>query len=92
MFRIEPTTLYSRQDLKRELGGAMTVETFLEPLEIRHLYRKAYMGSEILEALERARDRTLRAAATACVPSGLSGRPRPARSAARLERVHIPRK
>lgn len=92
MFEIRANALYTRADLERELGGAMTVETFLEPLEIRHLYRKAYMGSEILEALERARDRTLRAAATACAPIGLPGRSRPARNTAILERVHIPRK
>jgi hypothetical protein len=57
MFQIDAIGFYSREDLKRELGGLMAVSTFLRPLRpyLRSLYRQAYWGGELIEAIERAR-------------------------------------
>jgi len=91
MFRIDPTTLYTRQDLERELEGIQSVETFLEPLELDgRLYKKAWQGQELLDAMQAARERIRRAGPVALPrPQGTI---RAARRTATLERIPIPTK
>jgi hypothetical protein len=91
MFRIDPSTLYTRADLERELEGIQSVETFLDPLELDgRLYKKAWQGQELLDAMQVARER-IRRAGTIALP-----RPRgticAARHVATLERVPRPTK
>ena len=91
MFRIDPNSLYTRADLQRELGGIQSVETFLEPLDLENrLYKKAYQGEELLDAMREARERQRRAAT---VPSARQKiEIRKARPGETFERVHISRK
>jgi len=91
MFRVDPTTLYTREDLERELRGIQSVETFLEPLELDgRLYKKAWQGQELLDAMQAARERIRRAESVALPrPRGTI---RPARRMATLERVPRPMK
>lgn len=53
MFKIDPNTLYSKDDIHRELGEAMTVETFLNRLQPRKLFKNLYRGKDLLDAWER---------------------------------------
>ena len=89
MFRIDPHTLYTRQDLERELEGTMSVETFLEGLPLARPYKLAYWGAALIDAInELHRKRP--------APQAVAGRPRikPAaiRPVAKLDRIPMPTK
>lgn len=51
MFRIEPNTLYSKDDLKVELGGMCHIETFLRDIRPSSPIKGLYLGENILEAI-----------------------------------------
>ena len=57
MFRVEPNTLYSLDDLKKSLGGLVGLRTFLHRLGLRdrRVFRDAVWGFELLEAAREAR-------------------------------------
>jgi len=51
VFRINPHTLYSREDLERELQGLMDVATFLQRINPRKRYKAAWWGEDLIAAL-----------------------------------------
>jgi len=56
MFEIRPNCLYSRDDLRRELGDLLSLETFLgvvEPLlPAERKFKSCYWGSDLIAALD----------------------------------------
>ena len=51
MFHIDPNSLYTLEDLERELAGIMSVETFLMRMSPRRRYKSAWWGQDLIEAL-----------------------------------------
>ena len=53
MFKIDPDTLYTKDDLARELGDMMMVDTFLIRLSgrLRHQFKGVYFGQDLIDAL-----------------------------------------
>jgi len=93
MLRIDSTTLYTREDLERELGGMMSLETFLEGLPLARPYKKAYWGADLIRAINEVHEagRPRYPAAVPVGPSRPQGGSRLARKGEPLERVQIPR-
>jgi len=57
VFTIDPHTLYTRQDLVRELDGIMSVETFLEGLPVHRRYKRAWWGRDLIRAIDEVHER-----------------------------------
>ncbi len=53
MFKIDPNTLYSKDDIQRELGDSLDVDTFLNRLQPRKVFKSLYRGKDLLDAWER---------------------------------------
>lgn len=51
MFRIDPNTLYTRQDIQRELGDAITVERFLERVSPYKRFKNLYWGKDLIDGI-----------------------------------------
>ena len=55
MIRIDPSTLYTRQDLAYLLDGSgVDVDFFIRRIQARKVFRFLWLGSDILEGLRTA--------------------------------------
>jgi hypothetical protein len=92
MFRIDPNTLYTREDLGNELEGLMSLETFLEGLPLARHFKKAWWGADLIRAISEVHEAE-RPRYPAPTPLARPlGSVRPARQGATLERVPMPTK
>jgi len=91
MFQIDPTTLYSLEDLEREMDAlGLTVRQFLDQVRPPKLFRTVWRGADILEALDRYRDERDADRRALRLPRR-SGRPRKADNAG-VELIPLPTK
>jgi len=63
MLKFDPTTVYTKSDLRRELAGTMSVTTFLFRVKPRSFVKGCYWGRDLITALDRAADTRTDAAA-----------------------------
>jgi len=51
MLKIDATTLYTKDDLKRELSGVMNIQLFLRRTKPAAIAKGVYWGAELIRAL-----------------------------------------
>ena len=51
MLKFDPTTLYTKDDLKRELSGVMNIQLFLRRTKPAAIAKGVYWGAELIRAL-----------------------------------------
>ena len=51
MLKFDPTTLYTKDDLKRELSGVMNIQLFLRRTTPAAIAKGVYWGAELIRAL-----------------------------------------
>ena len=53
-FKIDRDTIYTKDALISHLEGIVNIDVFLRRLQPRHVLKNAWLGSDILTALERS--------------------------------------
>ena len=56
MFKIDPNTLYSKQDLAQEPDGVTDVDRFLGRINPKSVIMGTYLDADLLDALKRTPD------------------------------------
>jgi hypothetical protein len=90
MFEIRPNCLYTKQDLERELGGVMALETFLEGLPLARHFKKAWWGADLIRAINEVHEAERPRHPAPVLATRPSAGIRPARPRGTLEKIPMP--
>lgn len=65
MLKLDPTTIYTKSDLQRELAGTMSVTTFLFRVKPPSISKGVFLGRDLIRALYRVNQTDTRTDAAA---------------------------